>query len=289
MMLMAADLLEERPVRHHADEPVNEFQDWLSPYLLTRADGKWLADRRDPRLVADPPKPKGDGDELWRWSITGEYLEAKLRADDGCVVLWGYWTGGEREVRETVSVRSALVCRTGSESLVAALQTANDLDRFGLPSVETFDDLEIGPLRVVGWVNDHSIEARLDEHDPWSEGLRYPGPAPSAGTIEEMGLVASSDGRTWTAGSEAMLRSETWTAIHGYGRERKTVSGSRRSADQRFLRRLLDAHPNETLIVSVSVHRFSTRDQWNDDEFGRRRAIYIRYYLIGGDGVAQSL
>ena len=58
-MLVAADLLDERPVRHHADEPVNEFQDWLSSYLLTRADGKWLADRRDPRLVADPPKPKG--------------------------------------------------------------------------------------------------------------------------------------------------------------------------------------------------------------------------------------
>lgn len=289
MMLVAADLLEERPVRHHADEPVNEFQDWLSSYLLTRADGKWLADRRDPRLVADPPKPMGYGDELWRWSITGEYLEAKLRTDDGLVVLWGYWTGGEREARETVSVRSALVCRTGAEALVAALQTADDLDRFGLPSVEAIDDLEIGPLRVVGWVTDHSIESRLDEHDPWSEGLRYPGPAPSNGMIQAMGLVASADGRIWTAGTEGVLRSETWTAIHGYGRERETVSGSRLGADQGFLRRLLDAYPDERLIVSVSVHRFSTRDSWKDDELGNRRALYIRYYLMGGDGVAHSL
>ncbi len=288
MMLVAADLLEERPVRHHADEPVNEFQDWLSSYLLTRADGKWLADRRDPRLVADPPKPKGYGDELWRWSITGEYLEAKLRTDDGLVVLWGYWTGGEREARERVSVSSALVCRTGAEALVAALQTANDLDRFGLPSVEAIDDLEIGPLRVVGWVTDQSIESRLDEHDPWSEGLRYPGPAPSNGMIQAMGLVASADGRTWTTGTEGMLRSETWTAIDGYGRERETVSGSRLSADQGFLRRLLDAHPDERLIVSVNVHRFSTRDSWKDDELGHRRAPYIRYYLMGGDGVAHS-
>ena len=291
MMLVAVDLLDERPVRHHADEPVNEFQDWLSSYLLTRTDGKWLADRRDPRLVSDPPKPKGDGDELWRWSITGEYLEAKLRTDDGLVVLWGYWTGGERDARETVSVRSALVCRTGAEALVAALQTANDLDRFGLPSVGAIEDLEIGPLRVVGWVTDHSIGARLDEHDPWSEGLGYPGPAPSNGMIQAMGLVASADRRTWTAGTEGMLRSETWTAIHGYSREAETISGSRLSADQGFLRRLLDVHPDERLIVSVEVHRFSTRDSsnWNGDELGRHRALYARYYLIGGDGVAHSL
>jgi hypothetical protein len=107
--------------------------------------------------------------------------------------------------------------------------------------------------------------------------------------IEAMGLVASDDGRTWTTGPEGMLRSETWTAVHGYGRERETVSGSRLGADQGFLRRLLDAHPDERLVVSVEVHRSSNRDGWKDDEFGRHRALYIRYYLMGGDGVGHSL
>ncbi|MGB5830952.1 MAG: hypothetical protein WBG92_03055, partial [Thiohalocapsa sp.] len=289
MMLVAADLLEDRSVRRQADKPINEFRDWLSPYLLTRADGKWLADRRDPRLIADPPEPKGYDDKLWRWSVSADDLDQKLRTDDDFVVLWGYWTGGERDARETVSVRSALVCRAGAEALMATLQTAADLDRFGLPYAGAIEGLEIGPLKVVGWVTDESTSARLDEHDPWSEGLRYPGPAPSDSIIEAMGLAASADGRTWTAGTEGMLRGQTWTATCGYGREAETVSGSRLSADHGFLRRLLDQHPDKRLIVRVSVHRSSTRDSWNHDEFGRQRALYIRYYLMGGDGVAHSL
>ena len=172
---------------------------------------------------------------------------------------------------------------------MATLQTAADLDRFGLPSVDAIDDYEIGPLKLQGWVTDHSIQARLDEHDPWSEGLRYPGPAPSNSMMEAMGLAASADGRTWSIGTEEMLRNETWTKIEGYGREAGTVSGSRLSANDGFLRRLLDVHSDQRLIISVEIHRSLSRDHWSDDEFGQHRAIYVRYYMIGGDGVAHSL
>jgi hypothetical protein len=132
MMLVAAALLRERPVRRRAEEPLDEFRKWLPWYLPIRADGRWLADRRDPRLVVDRPPPEGYGHKQWRWSVTADYLDQKLVTDDGMTVLWGHWNSGENEHDETVSVRSALVSRAGVEALVAALQTAPELGRFAL-------------------------------------------------------------------------------------------------------------------------------------------------------------
>lgn len=57
MMLVAARLLESHAVGKSDEEPRNDFQQWLERQLLTRADGRWLADRRDPHLTEAPPKP----------------------------------------------------------------------------------------------------------------------------------------------------------------------------------------------------------------------------------------
>jgi len=289
MMLVAADLLKERPVRRHAEEAIDEFGEWLSRYLLTRPDGKWLADRRDPRLVVGPPAPDGYGDKLWRWSVTTDYLDQQLTTDDGLISLWGYWTGGKEDHTETVSVRSALVARTGAEALVATLQTAPDLGRFILPMADVSEDLEAGHLKLRGWVRDENISARLDERDPWAEGLRYPGPAPCDDTVAKIGLAASADGRTWKISREGMVRSETWTFLQGYGREAESISGSRLSGDEGFLKRLLDAYPEDRLILSVEVSRRPTRYGSDKDEFERYPGPYVRYYLMGDDCVAHAL
>jgi len=239
MMLAAAVLLKERPVRRRAEETMNEFSEWLLDHLLTRADGRWLADRRDPRLVVDPPPPENYVDKLWHWSVTADYLDQKLVTDDGFIVFWGHWTGGERDHSETISIRSALVSRTSAEALVSALQTAPELGRFVLPSVGVGENLETELMKLKGWVTDEHVSARLDEGDPWAEGLHYPGPAPSAEMIAKIGLTASAGGRIWTTEADGFLRSETWTCLQGYGRERETIPGWRLSGDKGFLKCLL--------------------------------------------------
>ena len=289
MMLVAADLLKERPVRRRVEEDIDPFRDWLSRYLLTRSDAKWVADRRDPRLVFDPPAPEGYDDKIWRWSVTTDYLDQQLITDDGLIVFWGYWTGGKEDHSETVSVRSALVSRTGAEALVATLQTAPDLGRFVLPMTGVSEDLRAGHLELRGWVTDEQIPARLDEQDPWADGLRYPGPAPSDETTAKIGLSASANGRTWTVGTDGMIRGETWTLLRGYGREAEMISGSRLSGNEGFLKGLLHAYPEDLLILSVEVSRRPTRYGSDRDEVERYPGPYARYYLLGADCVAHAL
>lgn len=289
MMLAAAVLLQQRRARRRAEEAENEFQQWLADHLLTRTDGRWLADRRDPRLALDPPAPEGYHDKLWCWSVTAGYLDQQLVTDDGWTVLWGHWSGGDTDHTETVVIRSALVCKDGADALLGALQTAPELDRFALPSAAEREDLQAGSLRLTGWVVDEGVAARLDSGDPWAESLHYPGPAPSNDTIAKLGLAASADGRAWlAAGDDGLLRSETWTHIQGYGREAETIPGWRFSGDQRFLKRLLDAHPEDRLLLSVEIRRRPPRRS-SKDEFEPYRWLYARYYLMGDDGVAHTL
>ncbi|HET6230471.1 MAG TPA: NACHT domain-containing protein [Longimicrobiaceae bacterium] len=290
MMLVAATLLKKRRVRRSAEESVDEFREWLSEHLLTRADGRWLADRRDPRLSVDPPPSAGYGDKVWCWSVTTEYLDQQLETDDGCVVLWGYWRSGESDRNdETVSIRSALVSRLGAEALVAAFQTAPELGRWGLPSAGEGSDLEAGALKLRGWVTDEHISAGLDEADPWSEGLHYPALTPSEDTITSVGMSASMDERTWTTSAEGFLRSETWTHSQGYGRERDTISGRRLSGNVSVIRQLLAAQPGTCLLFAVQVRRRPPRGRGDEPEFEPYPQPYARYYLMEDDGVAHAL
>ncbi|WP_286902711.1 NACHT domain-containing protein [Vreelandella sedimenti] len=289
MMLVAAALLKEQPVRRQADESIDEFRDWLSSYLLTRADGKWLADQRDPRLVKEPPSPEGYNDKLWCWSVTADYLDQMLVTEDSMTVLKGHWNGGEDGYYETVSVGSALTSRVGAEALVAALQTAPELGHFTLPNARFSEDMEAGILKLKAWVTDESDPARLDEGDPWAKSLHFPGPRPSDDEIKKMGLVASEDGRTWRSGIECLLRSETWTRTQGYGQEMETIPGWRLSGNRGFLKRLLNAHPDYCLILSVEIRRRPPRHDRGNDEFGRYPQPYARYYLMEEDGVPHAL
>lgn len=292
LMLVAAVLLEERPVRRRADEATDEFQEWLADYLLTRADGKWLADRRDPRLVQDPPPADGYGDTPWCWNVTSDHLDQKLVSDDGLIVLWGDWIGGEQGYQETVAVRSALVPQAGAEALVAALQTAPELGRFSLPRAGDTEDMEVlesERLKLTGWVTSGSVAARLDESDPWAEGITYPGPAPADDMIEKLALAESAHGGTWSLKPDGLLRSETWTHTQGYAREAETVPGSRLSGDRVFVKRMLEVHPEDRLLLSVEVRRWPPRHRRDQKGFQSYLLPYARYYLMGADGVAHAL
>lgn len=289
MMFVAAKLLKECAVRRDTDEPTHAFQIWLSEYLLTCIDGMWLADMRDPRLVMDAPPSEGYNDKLWRWSVSADYLDQNLVTDDGLIAFWGNWTGGETEYNETVSIRSALVSRVGAEALVAALQTAPDLNRFSLPCDGAGDEIKAGHLKLRGWVVDEYVSKGVDEADPWAEGLHYRGPEPSKGLITKLGLIETTDGRSWVVGSNTLLRSEAWTYSYGYGRDTETTAGNRLSGSKEFIKNLLNAHPEFCLILNVEVQRRSLRYGSDKDEFEPYPWPYNRYYIMEKDGVAHAL
>jgi hypothetical protein len=291
MMLVAAELLLEKQVGRRDDAAQSDFDEWLSGYMLTRSDGKWLADRRDPRPIVESPASSVTDRDNWRWGVTASYLDQNLKTDDGQLVLWGNWAVGHSCSQETVSVRSALVSRSDAEALMVALQTSTELDRFRLPEAADDDEelLKCGTMKLRGWVVDRSLSAQLDEHDPWGEDLKYPGPMPSAEVVTMRGVIGSPDGRSWRANRDELLRSETWTHSQGYGDERETVPGTRMSCNLSFLRILLEAHPHDRMVISVSIRRRPPRHERDRDEPYSYMTPYVRYYQMGADGVAHPI
>jgi hypothetical protein len=287
MMLVAADLLKVQQLQINRNEVLDEFREWLSSYQLTRPDGEWIADRRDPKLVSNPLSPSAYGDKIWRWGVTARYLDQMLIGDKESLVLWASWSVGKSDYLEAVTIKSALVTRSGAKALLAALQTAPTLGHFQLPRAED-DALNFETMSMKGWVKFDPIDARLDEGDPWADGLSYPAPEPSAVIINQLGLTSLDEGRVWASDPEIFVRSETWTQSHGYGRERESISGWRLSGSKGFVKKLLHANPNDCIILSVSIKRPSWRNRGDQDEIPAYLQPYARYYLMEADGVAHA-
>ena len=75
----------------------------------------------------------------------------------------------------------------------------------------------------------------------------------------------------------------------GYGEDHNVLTGSRLSADDKFIRALLDGHPDTSLIVRVQVRRKPPKDETANDDYSFYNYPYNRYYLIGNDGITRSL
>lgn len=286
MMIVAAELLEVRAPVQHVDENEDAFCDWLADHLLSRSDGRWLADARGPMVLARPPRPSGYSDLVWPWEVSAPYLDGQLMAPDGRTVLWGYWSSGDDDASETVSVRTALVTRTAALSLISALQTAPDTSRFSLPSLDGHgDDQAFSAGKLKGWIGDDGQSRRLDDADPWSEGLHYPGPAIGSSYASDQELAARDpDARCWDSNGSGTLLRELWTRVQGVGREATQVAGWRLTADRDFLRNIEIQWPDEQLVFSVEVRRSPPKHAQNRRDLVEYPWPYCRYYLLGSDG-----
>lgn len=283
MMIVAARLLKSRPVRQSDHDDADGFTTWLHRRLLTPPSGRWLADYRDPALYVDSHAPDSYGDDIWRWSITSDYIDRQLKTDDGLNVLWGSWSTGSSSQREVVSVRSALVPRRSAESLLVALQTARKMNDYAIPADQEDTEVEYGPFKLVGWITSDDSEGQLDEADPWALGLKYSAPSPSTKLFEKLAMTQSSDDRQWQDDMGLLLRRELSSEAYGYGRDKETSQGARLSGPDRFISRFLSAFPDYLLVASVSVRRSARRN------VDTSNAPYIRYYLLDADGIPRSL
>lgn len=289
MMLVAGELLEKLPVRRYSDEDENPFDDWLKGQLLTRADDRWLADRRDPRIMLASAAGGSQSSDTWCWEVTGQYLDDQLATDDGLRVLWGHWTTPDAVDGENVSVRSALVSSRHAAALLTALQTSPDPGRIYLPDADDAErDSENPELKLVGWVTTRNDSMNLDEYDPWAGKVSSPGPRPCPAILDDLGPKTDAVARTWTLPAGGMLRSETWSRSVGYGNERDILTGNRLSADDDFIHALLAGRQEDCLIVSVTVRRKPPKGD-GVDKYAFHNWPYNRYYLIGSDGITRSL
>jgi hypothetical protein len=300
-MIVAARLLKTHSVGKEEYSEIDDFNDWIDGHLLTRRDGRWLADRRDPQLTKEPPRPDKYGHSEWRWQVTADHLNSLMKTDEGLLVVAGDWTSGSNDHEEYISVTSGLVPKGYAAAFLSAAQTSPSSQDYFFRFDEEEDyianeaheaasrESQNSPFKLRRWKIDQGDSFGIDEYDPWGERLRVPGDEPSSETILAMGLSSAGDGRLWVTESGALLRSETWCQSSGYGREREVVPGTRMSANCLFLKELLIAYPGHCLIVGLSLRRKPPRYGSNSDEYISYPPPYVRYYLIEEDGIARTL
>lgn len=290
LMLSAGELLRTKPVRLDPyGEPgdPDEFAQWLGHQGLTRPDGRWVSDRRDPVRLPPLGAAKGHDDRDWRWGVTRARLDAMVRLHEPDLCVWGGWEAGEDSRRETAAVRSAFVSRVGGPSLLATAQLAGDFNVYGLPGADD-DVVQGGPLKLSGWISDPSPSKWLDDRDGWAgECLAWPGPRPGQAIVRDHGLVGDIEGRLWRSGHDVAFRAESWADVSGWGRDRVSRPGDRLTVDRGFLKRVLEAR-GEDLIVAVQIRRSIERPSYardRDDESIAYPWPYLRVYLVSPDGI----
>lgn len=290
MFVVAARLLEKMPVVHTPDWQKDEWSDWIRRHSLTRKDGRWLADRRDPAPLLKPDwinKKKG-GD--WRSGLASvDFLEGVIfeRHGDIWLNIFGWWEEREGEYQESFHVRSALVSQEGSQSLLNALSTCPDPNDFKLPEYkEEGMEFDAYPFELQGWIWREQIDNRLDWYDPHAAEIPFPPYQVGQSIAESLGLFVDSEQREWflSNSDKASLRCEIWSTGKPRIDEEPLRCGNRLSASLAFLKSLCSALTCE-LILDVQIDRQSKyRTQLRGADESTYRRPLSKIYILSADG-----
>ena len=295
MMIVAGKLLATVPRHQDPDHLDDEFEGWLRRHMLSRHDGYWLADRRDPMPLEWPDwKDEKQGDEdVWRWSVRRSDFDRLLGMDEDRLNLWGYWNTifGQRE--EEVYIRSALVVSDRSAALLRALQTTNP-DHYCVPDAGADLEIDESGFLLKGWVEDWDGDNRLDKFDPWAGNIHYPPLKPANFVCDSLRLESDRESRVWRLQTEGVVNEVLWSQVWGSDRRENDGSegegGRRLQASPAFVREFLDKM-NMDLIVEVGLKRRIRRfsyERSKDDNLGYMPPC-SRIFIIRADGQTYSL
>lgn len=270
-MTLAGKLLDERPLHENLEDPDDDwhtFRRWLRSQGLTRNDGLWLADRRDPSPEECITLPTTK-DEDWPSSLDDEQLDGFSLLPDGRVVASGRWMTYASRRQQEISVRSAFVSKSTAPALIRALQSHQDRYYQRLPYAGERDgDISSGEYILKGWVSElGSEEEGLDKFDSWAADVGHRTLAPSQDIVPQMGLEADPAGRIWQMEGKIALSSEIWS-------ESLPDEDGRHSHGRRLLiyPALIDGLLKKTgmsLVVEVRAERqmaYSRYDSWRERE-----------------------
>jgi hypothetical protein len=244
---VAGELLDERAPVQRPDEE-NAVEEWFDRHRLTRRDGLWLSDRRDP-----PPEDLGTG--LDATLPGGGTLSGLFERRDGTVVAFADWTAYQGSTREQVDVSGVLVSAGRSRSLAMALGSATNPNDYRLPTSDGDHD-QVGKegWTIGGWMALDDGEVRLDRQDPFASGLTARVPAPSGKIARLLDLAANEGGRRWSDARGVRMRAETWSDGKDDERTRGRGNGRRLLATRAILDRLMEATGTH-MLFEVRIRR----------------------------------
>jgi len=290
MFVVASKLLEKMPMVNISDWYEDEWEEWLHRHLLTRRDGSWLYDRRDPIPLTRRIWIYESKDSNWCDQITNDdFLEGIFCERGG--ELWmnvsGSWEDGDSERTEHFYISSALVSETTSQSLLNALSTCSNPHDFKLPEYEE-DRMEVdfGSFRLKGWVYQEDVSKRLDGFDPHSAKVDYPPYCIGKSVIEKMLLSSDSEKREWKLPDEetASAVCEIWTPMYDDQDEDPVRNGNRLATSLSFLKKLCLEFKSDIIIEAQIRRRYKQKSYMRGGESDEYKPPYSKVFIFSADG-----
>lgn len=289
MFVVAARLLQQMPVVHGGDWHEDEWEEWLRGHTLTRANGYWLSDRRDPAPLVRRAWFYQEKSKDWRWEVTStDFLDGLLIERDGETWLnvYGWWKDGDSQREENFHISTALVLPEASQSLLNALTTCPPND-FKLPAYEEERmEFDVYPFELKGWVWYEDSYKGLDEFDPYAGTVIYPPYHIGEAIADKLQLTADKAMRNWYLPDKerASLVCELWGTNKVRQDEDPLRQGRRLSASLSFLKRLCEVFACE-LIFDVQIERRYRQKRYSNSNEGNEYAPpYHKIYVLSADG-----
>lgn len=256
----------------------------------------WSSDLRCPTpLELRYHKPPAVEAEDWVATISAEDfdLELGLTSEDGSLVVDSYHDIRTSNHRSSVRISSSLVNPDTGLSLIRALQTSYDSYDYRLPPVGHEFEIDEDPFLLLGWLSEHSGDARLDQKDVFNHGVHMIESMPSDNTIEVLGLRRSNNYPvSWIDNyGDSVFAYEAWGDARDDSRQREYIydgnvfsDGHRLKISLSHLKKYLKIVDLD-LVLEVEITRRVTKDGITKyDEESQNEARYARLYLFRRTG-----
>lgn len=269
LMKAAGELLKTNPPHKDPEDQDDGFVEWLKGHLLTRSDGFWLSDGRDPEpLGLDWADTEGT-DHEWRFRVQRSDFVRCLSSRTDRITLCGNWSTVRGRRAEHVTISSRLVSPDAAAALQRALQSAGDPHGVNFPDEEDIDDRKDG-FRVVQWLNRSTIHRQLDNLDRWSGSVEFE--KFDVAKVFDENLLARiiSDGRSWHLENSNARPQVAWSDVWGAAetdenRDSYRGHGAKLDISAAFLEQLLSATPYK-MIVRILIDRKLNRSPYEREK-----------------------
>lgn len=292
-MMMAAGEMIDTAVRYQGADEDDELVEWINRHQLTRRDGLWLADRRDPKPTDDYSWKSTEIEDYWRYSVIKDDLFNALSPEEKYLAVLGNWKVVDGCREERTSVSSALVSSENSIYLLRALQTANNPYDYKIPSSKYDVEIESGPYQLKGWLWEASAELGIDQRDPWAGDIVYPSLRPAKWFSDQFGLNSDYEQRNWyvsKACNQPVFKSFVWGRKSGRNDYSSPESGSRLMVNREALKTWL-ACLHMDLIIEIQINRDFKPDTYQHGQDGGSDYLqpYTLLVIFNSDGKIETI
>jgi hypothetical protein len=297
LLSVAAKLVSSMPevrIRNHEYE-AERWVEWLDGHSLSRSDGKWLADRRDPSPLIRREWIKQQPEKDWLWGVNAnDFFDAVYHQNSlpQFLCVNGSWLDCRGEFEETINIETALVNAETSDSLANALRTCEDSIHCYLPNGSSDENVPApAHFELAEWVRENEGRSNgLDRFDPYAAEIDNSPDEVLEPFKTLLGLSPDLERREWRLPNtqSPSLVCEIWKDLNDSDREAPIRSGKRTSASIDLLRTLCEKSGKEMIfLVKIERQEFRRLTSRSEDDLGHISPSY-KVFILSSNGILRD-